>query len=63
MMRKTVLTTYWSPAEAHSILIFLDELREVIMQNYAEDIVTYCNEIDDEQGCLFPETEDDAIPF
>lgn len=62
-MKKMALTTYWSPAEAHSVLLFLDELREVIVQNYAEDIAAYCKESHGEQHCLFPEIEDDAISF
>lgn len=62
-MKKMALTTYWSPQEAHSILLLLDEFREVIMQHYAKDIAAYCKELHDEQHCLFPEIEDDAIPF
>jgi hypothetical protein len=62
-MKKMALTTYWSPAEAHSMLLLLDELREVIVQNYAEDITTYCKELHGEQRCPFPEIEDDGIPF
>lgn len=62
-MKKMALTAYWSPAEAHSMLLLLDELREVIVQNYAEDIAAYCKEPHGEQRCLFPDIEDDAIPF
>jgi hypothetical protein len=62
-MKKSLLTTYWSPEEAHSILLFLDELREMIVQNYAEDIAAYCKELHGEQRCLFPEIENDIIPF
>ncbi|MBK8974090.1 MAG: hypothetical protein IPM37_23015 [Hahellaceae bacterium] len=38
-MRHHYLVTHWTPEEAHTILEFLDQLRELIWQNYGCEIV------------------------
>ena len=62
MMKKSLLTTHWSPEEADSILLFLDELRDVLLANYRDDIVDYYRQRQQQDQILF-DFEDDAIPF
>lgn len=65
MMRLSMLKTHWTPEEAHTILIFLDELRDVICQNYGNDIVEHARQeyvrsrAEEEEA----DREDDAISF
>jgi hypothetical protein len=37
-MKLTYLTTYWNAADAETVVTFLDELREVILAVYGEQI-------------------------
>ena len=43
-MPLSYLKTHWTPEEAHTILIFLDELRDVIWQSYGDDIAKHARE-------------------
>ena len=62
MMRLMQLKSYWSPEEAYSILMLLDELRDTIWQNYRNEIIEYCHQQAEEVDVCF-EIEDDIIPF
>ena len=37
-MNITPLTTYWNADDAHLVITFLDELREVLWTTYGEEI-------------------------
>jgi hypothetical protein len=39
MMRKILLTTYYSPEEACMIYQFLDDFKETLWANYSEEIM------------------------
>ncbi len=62
-MRKMPLTTWWSPEEAYSILLFLDELREVLLAHYGDDIADYHRQQLQEENVRDSDFEDDIIPF
>lgn len=62
-MKLMHLKTYWSPEEAYSILMLLDELRDTIWQNYHSEIIDYCHQQKVETECSSSDIEDDAIPF
>ncbi len=62
-MRKMPLTTYWSPEEAYSILLFLDELREVLLDHYGDDIADHYRQQLQEENDPDSAFEDDMIPF
>ncbi len=38
MMKTMRLRTYWSASEAHTVFEFLDELKELIWENYGDEI-------------------------
>lgn len=38
-MRLTQLTTYWDADDAHLVITFLDELRDVLWATYGEEII------------------------
>lgn len=63
MMKKNLLTTHWSPEEAYSILLFLDELRDVILANYGDGIADYYRQRQKQQVQILFDFEGDAIPF
>ena len=62
-MRKMHLTTCWSPEEAYSILLFLDELRETLLVHYSNDIADYHRQQREENNDANIVFEDDSIPF
>ncbi len=49
MMRKILLTTYYSPEEAHTIYQFLDDFKETLWANYAEEIMLAMNPQEEDQ--------------
>jgi hypothetical protein len=57
------LKTHWTPEEAYSLLMLLDELRDVIWQNYRSEIIEYCHQKHKGNSGAFIEIEDDIIPF
>ena len=74
MMKIATLKTHYSPEEAYSVLMLLDELRDTIWNNYREDIIdsaskqesesdhqTKIKEHDDSQISF--DFDDDIIPF
>ena len=63
MMKTMLLRTHYTPDEAYSILMLLDELRDIIWSNYRDEIIEYCHQqqSDDVDTCI--EIEDDIIPF
>ena len=66
MMKFLQFPVYWTPEQAHDILILLDEFRESIWQNYGEDITQCCRQQDletEEQEVTFDGFEDEDIPF
>lgn len=62
MMKTLLLKTYYSPEEAYSILMLLDELRDTIWHNYREEIEQYEQQQSKESELSF-DIEDDEIPF
>ncbi len=63
MMRKILLTTYYSPEEALTIFQFLDDLKETIWANYSEEIMQEMNPPeDDNEKPTHPDFFDD-VPF
>jgi hypothetical protein len=38
-MKLTQLKTHWTAADAHTVITFLDELRDLIWATYGDDIV------------------------
>ena len=67
MMRKILLTTYYSPEEALIIYQFLDDLKETIWANYSEEIMLAMNPPEDDQNdcsdeLAHPDFFDD-VPF
>lgn len=63
MMKTMRLNAYYTPEEAYSILMLLDELRDTLWQNYRDNIIEYCHEqqTNDVDACV--EIEDNIIPF
>ncbi len=63
MMKHLYHKTYWTPDEAHAILMFLDELRDLIWHSYGNEIMTFhqtsCPSEEDNKD----ESFDDPIPF
>lgn len=64
MMRHTYFTTHWTPEEAHSIIQFLDELREILMHTYGNDIhdAMYRQRMQQQHAKPFADTSDEP-PF
>jgi hypothetical protein len=44
IMRVNKIVTHLQPGEAYTLIEFLDQLREVLMQTYGDDIVTMLQE-------------------
>ena len=63
MMKTMLLNTHYTPEEAYSILMLLDELRDTLWQNYRDDIIEYCHHQQTEDVDDGIEIEDDIIPF
>ncbi len=63
MMKTMLLRTHYTPEEAYSILMLLDELRDTLWQNYRDDITDYCHHNHSKDGDACIEIEDDVIPF
>ena len=63
-MKHTYLKTHWTPDEAHAIVAFLDELRDLIWQSYGSEIMDH---LDTEHGPSCADQGelpfDDPIPF
>ena len=67
MMRKILLTTYYSPEEAHTIYQFLDDFKETLWANYSEEIMQAMSPPEEDQiDCngelIHPDFFDD-VPF
>ena len=43
-MRVSKITTYLRPEDAHTIVEFLDQLREMLMQTYGDEIMAMLQE-------------------
>jgi hypothetical protein len=41
MMRLSHLKTHWTPEEAHTVLTFLDDVRDTLWQAYGNSIVEH----------------------
>ena len=67
-MKVTRLYTHWSPAEAHTIIQFLDHLRDQLCEVYGDPITSLLREAGVPQGVDELQTElelefDDDIEF
>ena len=62
-MKMALLKTHYSPEEAYSVLMLLDELRDAIWNNYRHEIVEYCRQNTEKDQHSFSEINDDRIPF
>lgn len=65
-MKVTRLYTHWSPAEAQTIIEFLDRLRDQLCDVYADQIISLLREASVSQGVDERQTElefDDDIEF
>lgn len=62
MMRLMQMKTHWSAEEAYSLLMLLDEMRDVIWHNYRDQIIEYCHQQHEREP---PDTDiqDGIIPF
>ena len=63
MMKIMYLQTHWTPAEANSMLEFLDQLRDQIAQEYGDRIADYFRELRREQEAALADFPDEDIPF
>ena len=61
-MRLIQMKTHWSAEEAYSLLMLLDELRDVIWNNYRDDIIEYCHQQDASEPSE-TDIHDDIISF
>ena len=51
MMKITQLRTYWDAGEAHVMIEFLDELRDLLWAVYGQDIIAmHVEDADNENG-------------
>ena len=63
MMKHAYLKTHWTPEEAHFILSFLDELRDLIWSTYGSEITEfYQNQCQSEESD-YAEATNDTNPF
>jgi hypothetical protein len=67
-MKILKITTHWTPEQADTIYQFLYEFKEVIWQNYSEEIVQSYKNIHEEQQRgdnkqITPDDFDEEIPF
>ena len=64
-MKIAMLKTYYSPQEAYSVLMLLDELRDAIWNNYREEIIDYASkqEIESDPQTKIKEHDDSQISF
>lgn len=67
MMKLMQIRSHWSPEEAHSMLMLLDELRDAIWNNYRDEIIAFaqgsCHQQQVEKNNPSTFFEDDTIPF
>ncbi len=58
-MRVNRIVTHLQPEEAYTLVEFLDQLREMLMQTYGEDITTMLQEASQHDSSV--EYEDDEV--
>ena len=63
MIRKILLTTYYSPEEALTIYQFLDDLKETLWANYREEIMQAMSPPEDDAGQINHPDFFDDVPF
>ena len=67
MMKLSYLKTHWTPEEAHTILTFLDDVRDVLWRTYGDEIVEHYQQqyspVQQQNEKAFTDWEDDNIPF
>ncbi len=63
MMRFMQIKAHWTAEEAYQTIIFLDELRESIWQNYGNDIIEYCHDLHSPDTDEVFDCYDDIIQF
>jgi len=62
-MKLSYFKTHWTPDEAHSMLMFLDELRDLIWQSYGSEITEFLQTQCQTEAEEIDEPFDDPIPF
>ena len=67
MMKLSYLKTHWTPEEAHTILSFLDELRDTLWQTYGSEIIEHYQQPNTQDQHhdknAFTDWKDDNISF
>ena len=62
-MKLAYLKSHWSPEEAYSMLMLLDELRDTIWNNYRDEIIELCHAQNTNERSPCTDIVDDQIPF
>lgn len=63
-MKLSYLKTHWTPEESHSLLSFLEAMRDTLWQTYGNEIIEFYERKDQQQDQgLSSFIEDDPIPF
>jgi hypothetical protein len=57
-MKITHLHTYWTPEEAHTVIEFLDALRDQLWHSYGDSVIDMLRQASANQTC-----HDDQITF
>lgn len=63
MMKLSYLKTHWTPEEAHTILSFLDDVRDTLWRTYGSDMVDHDHQQHIEEQETLSNFEDNNIPF
>lgn len=67
MMKLSYLKTHWTPEQAHTILSFLDDIRDTLWRTYGSEIIEYYQQQNTKDHYqdknTFDDWEDDIIPF
>jgi len=63
MMKLMQIKSHWTPDEAHSLLTWLDELRDTIWQTYGQDIIEYHQKERLHQKHNLSENDNNENPF
>ena len=62
-MKITKLTTFWDPADAHLVISFLDELRDLLWDTYADQIAQMYADMAEADARQTESPSDDDLEF